>query len=293
MTLQQFVDKYLGKKIDFDGAYGGQCVDLFRQYNKDVLGIVQPKGVIGAKEFYTNFDKDPVLKANFTKIANTPTGVPEAGDVVIWDKWSGNEFGHVAIFLNGDENKFTSLDQNFPTLNKVTKTEHNYTNPKVLGWLRPSGVEKLPLKDTVIDFDDAEGKRKTVGWYVSEWHVEKSTKSSLETELKLTQTELDKMRNNYQICNNDSAELRSTVIEQEKTINRMTNEYEKLQKDYSERYDDVEELQDDLDELTAANTSLIEENLKLREKVDSLKKESLEYLTLGDFFKWMGSKMGL
>ena len=34
MTLEEFVNKYIGRKVDFDGAYGAQCVDLFRQYNK-------------------------------------------------------------------------------------------------------------------------------------------------------------------------------------------------------------------------------------------------------------------
>jgi archaellum component FlaC len=293
MTLNEFVTKYLGKKLDFDGAYGGQCVDLFRFYVRDVLGLPQPKGVVGAREFYTNFENDPILKANFTRIANTPDGVPEHGDAIIWDKWTGNNFGHVAVFLNGDANKFTSLDQNFPTLDKVTKTEHNYTSPKVLGWLRPNGVVNLPLRETVIDFDDGEGKRKMVGWYVSEWFNEKKKVKDLENEVMLTQSELDKIRNNYKICSNDSAELRSSVVEQEKTINRMVNEYEKLQKDYSELYEDAENLQDDLDELTVANIALISQNEKLTAQVDSLKKESLEYLTLGDFFKWMGSKLGI
>ncbi|WP_252722587.1 hypothetical protein [Treponema phagedenis] len=37
MSLDEFVKKYLGKKVDYDGHYGAQCVDLFRQYCKDVL----------------------------------------------------------------------------------------------------------------------------------------------------------------------------------------------------------------------------------------------------------------
>ncbi len=47
MTLDEFVKKYLGKKVDYDGQYGAQCVDLFRQYCKDVLGIPHTGGVIG------------------------------------------------------------------------------------------------------------------------------------------------------------------------------------------------------------------------------------------------------
>ena len=36
MTLTHFVKKYNGKKVYFDGAFGAQCVDLFRQYNKEI-----------------------------------------------------------------------------------------------------------------------------------------------------------------------------------------------------------------------------------------------------------------
>lgn len=28
MTLEEFVKKYNGKKVDYDNAYGAQCVDL-------------------------------------------------------------------------------------------------------------------------------------------------------------------------------------------------------------------------------------------------------------------------
>lgn len=142
MTYQEFRKKYLGTKVDWDKKYGGQCVDLFRQYVNDVLELKQPKGVVGAKDFWANYEKDAILKDNFVLIENTPKAVPQEGDVMIWDAWKGNEFGHIAIFDNGDVNKFTSLDQNYPTLNKVTLTEHSYTNPKVLGWLRPKSMVK-------------------------------------------------------------------------------------------------------------------------------------------------------
>lgn len=143
MTLQEFESKYLGKKVDWDGAFGGQCVDLFRQYLKDVLNFPQPKGVVGAADFWTNYDSDPNLKNNFQKITNSPTGVPAKGDVMVWNKKSGGGFGHISIFLEGNVNLFTSLDQNWPTLSKVTKTVHDYSN--VYGWLRPIEPENKPI----------------------------------------------------------------------------------------------------------------------------------------------------
>lgn len=51
-----------------------------------------------------------------------------------------------------------------------------------------------PLKDTVIDFDDAEVKRKTVGWYVSEWAIEKQRANDREWELGEVKQTLEDVR---------------------------------------------------------------------------------------------------
>lgn len=135
MTLQQFVDKWLGRKADFDGAYGGQCVDLFRFYCKEVLDINQPRSVQGAADFWQNYETDPNLKNNFLKIKNTPDFLPQPGDVMLWTRRAGGGYGHVAIILEATLSEFISLDQNWPTLSKVTKTTHDYVN--VYGVLRP------------------------------------------------------------------------------------------------------------------------------------------------------------
>lgn len=47
----------------------------------------------------------------------------------------------------------------------------------------PKPTPSKPLKDTVIDFDDAEGKRHTVGFYAYEWFVEKQRALKAEKEL--------------------------------------------------------------------------------------------------------------
>lgn len=153
MTLQGFVDKYLGKKVDWDNFYGGQCVDLYRQYVHEVLGYPQSPPVRGAANIW-----DTVDTKYYEKINNDPDAVPEPGDIVIWNTNAGGGYGHVAIFLDGDVNSFTSLDQNWPTLSKVTKTKHNYSN--IIGWLRPKekpmaeGMIELPSKT----FEELVGK---------------------------------------------------------------------------------------------------------------------------------------
>lgn len=154
MKLNEFVDQWLGKELDFDGYYGGQCVDLFRKYLQDVLNVGQPQGVQGAVDFWDRYDTDPVLNTSFNRITNTPTGVPVAGDVVIWGKDLG-KYGHIAVFLSGDTNTFVSFDENFPVGSKCAKVKHTYKN--VLGWLHPkvasgsiSDAEKLKKIDEII-----------------------------------------------------------------------------------------------------------------------------------------------
>ena len=132
MNFDEFIKKWLGKKIDFDGYYEGQCVDLYRQYVQEVLNLPQSIPVRGAADIWST-----ASPSYYKLIKNTPTAVPSRGDIIIWNKRVGGGFGHVAIFLRGDVNSFVSLDQNWPTLNKVTETEHNYKN--ITGWLHPIG----------------------------------------------------------------------------------------------------------------------------------------------------------
>lgn len=160
MTFDSFISKWLGKKCDWDNAYSGQCVDLFRQYVNDVLKLPQPSGVVGAADFWTRYETDLILKNNFTKIPNTPDGVPQKGDVMFWNKKAGGGFGHVAIFISGDANSFVSFDQNWPTLSVCTKTTHNYTN--VYGWLRPLQVIPPSMPDTTLSDFLAHNKVKTL-----------------------------------------------------------------------------------------------------------------------------------
>jgi hypothetical protein len=142
MKLREFIETWRGKEVDFDGHYKGQCVDLFRLYCREVLELPkQPRGVIGAADFWTNYETDPVLQAAFGKIANMPSGVPRFGDVVIWNKKAGKGYGHIALFIEGNVHRFTSLDQNWPTLSVVTETTHDYVH--VSGWLRPKAQAKI------------------------------------------------------------------------------------------------------------------------------------------------------
>ncbi len=100
MLLGEFVNKYNGKKVDFDGVYGAQCVDLFRQYSKECLEIPEHTGSCsttgGAKDLFLDYSKMEKEKKYFIK-SFSDKYVP--GDVLIWDSTETNKYGHVAIYL--------------------------------------------------------------------------------------------------------------------------------------------------------------------------------------------------
>lgn len=135
MNLKDFITKYIGKKVDFDGVYGAQCVDLFRQYVKDVWEIKEHTGACsssgGAKDLFVDYDKMPLEKKYFNKIV---TKSPKVGDVVIWDSNPKNEFGHVAICLGSINNSIMVFEQNGFEQNGAKMNIRNKDN--LLGVLR-------------------------------------------------------------------------------------------------------------------------------------------------------------
>lgn len=101
MDLIEFVNKYHRKKVDFDGAYGAQCVDLFRQYCKDVLRAGHTGAVEGAKDLFLKYAELPAESKYFYRISANDT-TPEIGDVLVWNATAKNKYGHVAICLGYD-----------------------------------------------------------------------------------------------------------------------------------------------------------------------------------------------
>lgn len=145
MTASDFFNKYNNIGIDFDGFYGWQCMDLWQQYNKEVVGGPRVNSPY-AKDVW---EKNLYPTAFYNKIANTPDGVPAKGDVVIWSGAANGGPGHIAVFYGGDVWQFTSFDQNWPTGSKCHFQKHNYNY--VYGWLRPKVINNPtppPLTDS-------------------------------------------------------------------------------------------------------------------------------------------------
>lgn len=109
MTLNNFIKKYNGHAVDYDGIAGVQCVDLADQYLKDVFNITGI-WVSGARDFYNNYANYPALVKYFKRIKNTRELIVQAGDLVVW---GGGSWGHIAIGTGeGDIDYFASFEQN-------------------------------------------------------------------------------------------------------------------------------------------------------------------------------------
>lgn len=93
-TLSSFINKFDKKKVDFDGAYGAQCVDLFRQWCSD-LGVPHTGTVEGAKDLALRYESLPAEKKYFSLEKS-----PQAGDAAVWNATASNPFGHVAIVVS-------------------------------------------------------------------------------------------------------------------------------------------------------------------------------------------------
>lgn len=127
MTLQEFINKYNGVKLDWDKNSGAQCVDLIKAWASNI--------------------GSPVIRGNaitwagaqgYMWIKNTPTGVPQAGDIIVWNY---SPYGHVAVCISANIFNIKSFDQNWPT-GSPCKIVNHYLYRNVLGWLRPSGASK-------------------------------------------------------------------------------------------------------------------------------------------------------
>lgn len=131
ITLNQFIEKYLGKQVEYHSYGSGakyQCVDLVNTYLVEVLGL---DAIIGtdAKDFSTRYNPDQLI---FVK--NSLLAIVQKGDIPVWINNVGGGAGHVSVSLGGGLRKFISLDQNWSVAQTVTEEEHIYSG--VSGWLR-------------------------------------------------------------------------------------------------------------------------------------------------------------
>lgn len=132
MTISTWYPTVAGKRVNSAGGILGECVALVQKYANEVLGVS------GAPVFPVDFAKDMVNSRPdaFTWVANTPTGVPPYGSIVVFNGRVGGGYGHTGIAIEGsDTNQVRIIQQNDPFGSGVSIKTYPYTN--VSGWLVP------------------------------------------------------------------------------------------------------------------------------------------------------------
>lgn len=132
MNIQEWMNNVNGKIIDMDGAYGGQCWDLWSSYARNVYGIpaADTNTVDGyAASVYTaRYDRSRALQNTFSREAGNYT--PGYGDVAFWN---GNGMNHVAIVVRDNGNgTLETMSQNPNKAGYVTLTKNG-----IVGYFHP------------------------------------------------------------------------------------------------------------------------------------------------------------
>ncbi len=165
--MNDFINQFNGASVDFDHTAGSQCVDLAKLW-LDYLGY-DASGTWGNGKDWNKNDGRQGLKW----IANTPTGLPQVGDLIVWGSGIG-AYGHIAIFVEGDLKRFKSFDQNYPVGSVCKLVEHNYNS--VIGWLRTKYSPAVTLEKDAVQFQGSDrvyfwAQNPTVAsqWYGANW----------------------------------------------------------------------------------------------------------------------------
>ncbi len=146
--FKDFLALYKDKFVErVDATNKNQCFDLVVAWC-EWLGFPKLFPHLYAYQIYT-VDTDDKNKY-FTKIENSSTAYPQAGDIVVWSKSYNGTAGHTAVATGNHKTEgkstdwFEAFSQNDPIGSPCVLKTYKYTN--VLGWLRP--------KPELIKFDN-------------------------------------------------------------------------------------------------------------------------------------------
>ena len=122
-----WVQAQVGRSLDYDGAYGAQCVDLIAYYYQ-YLGATTPGG--NGCDYATN-----ALPTGWTRIRSAS---PQMGDILVYHATVDNPYGHVGIY----ESDYSHYDQNvvangYPEHTVVRATWHYNAVGNYWGVIRP------------------------------------------------------------------------------------------------------------------------------------------------------------
>lgn len=170
-TPESFYKAYVGKSIDYDNAYGVQCVDAFRVLC-DYLGIPSKPTPNNWADGYWIYRDSLGYSKYFDYI--TDYKKLQSGDVVIWKRGSASHpSSHVAMaYKTSAVSSLQEFGQNQGTFRGFTLKSTNFSD--MLGALRPKQWAKADdlskytdqqLADMVLQgkFGNGEDRKKALG----------------------------------------------------------------------------------------------------------------------------------
>lgn len=170
MDYLTFQNKYLGAKINYDGVYDYQCVDLIQQYVADCYGL--SGGIYGnAIDYWTSTDGKLLQK--FYKVGDSQA---QQGDIVVLFGLNGNQYGHIGI-ATGELNpgNVEILEQNGHSGNGDGEGGNRIrkrfvSRSRVAGLLRPV-VVAAPVVSTPYSIDAIDAKRVVINKPTHKWNL--------------------------------------------------------------------------------------------------------------------------
>ncbi len=138
----------IGGSIDFDGAYGAQCMDL-------ILAYCAKFGWRPTGDAMTL--KDQYIPDGFQRIQNTPDFIPQPGDIFIFTL---APYGHTGIITSANMNSFTSVDQNWFNASDngspAAVVTHNYNS--FWGVIRPPFTQLVTRDEINAAYQEVFGR---------------------------------------------------------------------------------------------------------------------------------------
>lgn len=146
----QWAKSKVGQALDYDGAYGAQCVDLIYYYYV-YLGQSSRGGY--AYSYMTNS-----LPSGWKRITINSSSEMKAGDIAVWKQnygdWTGS-YGHVSIVVSdvsSSSTKFTTIQQNYNNQQYVTQNS-NMPKNAVYCVIRPDFKTVTTTTNVTISFN--------------------------------------------------------------------------------------------------------------------------------------------
>lgn len=130
-ALTSWLQAHNNRYLDYDNAYGAQCVDLYAYYTSGFVGG-RPNPVGYAPEIYNNYDASV-----YNRLGNNVNA--RMGDVAIWGRGPYTPLGHVAIVVGDNGNgTLRVLQSNATALGpRGNSIISNISKSALYGYLRP------------------------------------------------------------------------------------------------------------------------------------------------------------